>query len=112
VGEVHLLGIVPGKQTNRPGQADHATGIHKHRCCGVLAPIAKLRRAVIDSADPAGATLQILHKSQQKKGLSEELSAAGTLGTGFPVGTDIYCNLQDGTAYTYVNSVYPKSKGS
>ena len=32
------------------------TRIHKHRYCGVLAPNAKLRRAVIVSAGPAGAT--------------------------------------------------------
>jgi len=34
--------------------------IHKHRNCGVLAPNAWLRQAVIDSAGPAGATLQVL----------------------------------------------------
>jgi hypothetical protein len=45
--------------------------IHKHRYCGVLAPNAKLRRAVTASAGPAGATLQILEEARQKMGLPE-----------------------------------------
>jgi len=32
--------------------------IHKHRYCGVLAPNAKLRKAVIETAGPLGATMQ------------------------------------------------------
>jgi len=45
--------------------------IHKHRYCGVLAPNAKLRREVIESAGPAGATLQVLQEAQGKMGLGE-----------------------------------------
>ncbi len=45
--------------------------IHKHRYCGVLAPNAKLRKAVIETAGPAGATLQLLQDAQQKMGLEE-----------------------------------------
>jgi len=45
--------------------------VHKHRYCGVLAPNAKLRRAVIESAGPAGATLQVLQDAQQQMGLCE-----------------------------------------
>ena len=39
--------------------------VHKHRYCGVLAPNAKLRRAVIESAGPASATLQLLHVEER-----------------------------------------------
>ena len=45
--------------------------IHKHRYCGVLAPNAKLRRAVVESAGPAGATLQLLQEAREKMGLPE-----------------------------------------
>ena len=45
--------------------------IHKHRYCGVFAPNACLRRAVIESAGPAGATLHILQEARQKMGLQE-----------------------------------------
>ena len=48
--------------------------VHKHRYCGVLAPNAKLRRAVIETAGPAGATLQVLQDAQQKMGLEEGLT--------------------------------------
>jgi len=54
--------------------------IHKHRYCGVLAPNAKLRRAVIDSAGPAGATLQLLEDARAKMGLSEDEAAAESPG--------------------------------
>jgi hypothetical protein len=37
--------------------------IHKHRYCGVLAPNAGLRQAVIKSAGPAGTTLQVLQEA-------------------------------------------------
>ena len=40
--------------------------------CGVLAPNAKLRQAVIASAGPSGATLQVLQEAEQKMGLQEE----------------------------------------
>lgn len=45
--------------------------VHEHRYCGVLAPNAKLRRAVIESAGPAGATLQLLQEASEKMGLEE-----------------------------------------
>ena len=54
--------------------------IHKHRYCGVLAPNAKLRRAVIESAGPAGATLQLLEDAREKMGLPEDEAAAGLHG--------------------------------
>jgi len=44
--------------------------LHKHRYCGVLAPNAKLRRAVTESAGPAGATLQLLQEAQSRMGLT------------------------------------------
>lgn len=44
--------------------------LHKHRYCGVLAPNAKLRRAVTESACPAGATLQLLQDAQSRMGLT------------------------------------------
>jgi hypothetical protein len=51
--------------------------LHKHRYCGVLAPNARLRRAVTASAGPAGATLQLLREARQKMGLPEgEMTAA------------------------------------
>ena len=40
--------------------------IHKHRYCGVLAPNAKLRKAVIETAGPSGATLQLLTEARDK----------------------------------------------
>jgi hypothetical protein len=54
--------------------------IHKHRYYGALAPNAKLRRAVTESAGPAGATLQLLQEAQQKMGLSGAETAEGTNG--------------------------------
>ena len=40
----------------------------------MLAPNAKLRRAVIETAGPAGATLQVLQEAQQKMGLEEAVT--------------------------------------
>lgn len=45
--------------------------VHKHRYCGILAPNANLRQAVIESAGPAGATLKVLQEAQQSMGLEE-----------------------------------------
>jgi len=45
--------------------------IHKHRYCGVLAPNAKLRRAVTETAGPAAATLQLLQEARQKMGIPD-----------------------------------------
>jgi hypothetical protein len=49
--------------------------IHKHRYCGVLAPNAKLRRAIIASAGPAAATLLVLQQARQKMALPKAESA-------------------------------------
>jgi hypothetical protein len=46
--------------------------IHKHRYCGVLAPNARLRRAVIASAGPAAATLQLLEQATDKMALNAD----------------------------------------
>ena len=54
--------------------------IHKHRYCGVLAPNARLRRAVTESAGPAGATLQLLQEARQKMGLPQTEVAAEPTG--------------------------------
>jgi len=51
--------------------------IHKHRYCGVLAPNAKLRKAVTESAGPAGATLQLLQQARDKMGLQDTDTANG-----------------------------------
>jgi hypothetical protein len=44
---------------------------HKHRYCGVLAPNAQLRRAVVESAGPSGATLKILQGARRQMGLED-----------------------------------------
>jgi hypothetical protein len=46
--------------------------VHKHRYCGVLAPNAKLRRAVIETAGPSGATLQLLTEARDKMDLGQQ----------------------------------------
>jgi hypothetical protein len=45
--------------------------VHKHRYCGVLAPNANLRQAVIESAGPSGATLKILQEARRQMGLED-----------------------------------------
>ena len=45
--------------------------VHKHRYCGVLAPNARLRKAVTATAGPAGATLQVLEEARRKMGLAD-----------------------------------------
>ncbi|MFH1843201.1 MAG: transposase [bacterium] len=55
--------------------------IHKHRYCGVPAPNAKLRRAVTESAGPAGATLQLLREARQKMGMPETEAAVAPTGS-------------------------------
>ena len=47
--------------------------IHKHRYCGGLAPNAKLRKAVIESTGPAGATLQLLTAVREQMGLDDHV---------------------------------------
>jgi hypothetical protein len=49
---------------------------HKQRYCGVLAPNARLRKAVIESAGPAGATLQQLESAREKMGMGEGANGA------------------------------------
>ena len=49
--------------------------IHKHRYCGVLAPNARLRRAVTETAGPAGATLHLLQEAREKMRLPEAETA-------------------------------------
>ena len=46
--------------------------IHKHRYCGVLAPAARLRQAVIASAGPAGTVLQEIESARGSMGLCGE----------------------------------------
>jgi hypothetical protein len=55
--------------------------IHKHRYCGVLAPNAKLRRAVTESAGPAGATLQLLQEARDKMGLPDAEMPSAAVGS-------------------------------
>jgi len=50
--------------------------VHKHRYCGVLAPNAKLRKAVIETAGPSGATLQLLAEARDKMDIDKQDSAA------------------------------------
>ncbi len=50
--------------------------LHKHRYCGVLAPNARLRRAVTGSAGPAGATLQLLEEARDRMGLNDSSADA------------------------------------
>jgi hypothetical protein len=45
--------------------------LHKHRYCGVLAPNARLRRAVVATAGPTGATVQLLEEACARMGLSQ-----------------------------------------
>ena len=45
--------------------------VHKHRYCGVLAPNAKLRKAVIETAGPSGATLQMLTEARDKMDIDQ-----------------------------------------
>ncbi len=51
--------------------------IHKHRYCGVLAPNARLRSAVVATAGPAGATLQRLEQASDQMALHEPDASNG-----------------------------------
>jgi len=44
---------------------------HRHRYCGVLAPHARLRRAVTKTAGPAGTVYQEMEAARQAMGLGE-----------------------------------------
>ena len=46
-----------------------------NRYCGVLAPNAKLRRAVIETAGPSGATLQLLTEARDKMDIDHQESS-------------------------------------
>jgi len=48
--------LTPRELLDRLSQLITPPRVHKHRYCGVLAPKAKLRRAVIETAGPSGAT--------------------------------------------------------
>lgn len=61
--------------------------IPKHRYCGVLAPNARLRRAVTATAGAAGATLQLLQEVREKMGMAE--SEAAGVATGDEPGTSV-----------------------
>ncbi len=65
------LYLTPLELLDRLAQLITPPRIHKHRYCGVLAPNARLRQAVIESAGPAGATLQVLQEARDKMGLQE-----------------------------------------
>ena len=54
---------------------------HKHRYYGVLASNARLRRAVTETAGPAGATLQLLQEARQQMGLPAPERAAEPAGS-------------------------------
>ena len=58
-GRMELI-LTPLELLDRLSKLVTPPRLHKHRYCGVLAPNAKLRKAVIESAGPAGATLQLL----------------------------------------------------
>jgi hypothetical protein len=67
-GRTELI-LTPLQLLDRLSQLITPPRLHKHRYCGVLAPNAKLRRSVIESAGPAGATLQLLQGAREKMGL-------------------------------------------
>jgi len=68
-GRTELV-LTPVELLDRLAHLVTPSRIHKHRYCGVLAPNAKLRRAVTESAGPAGATLQLLQEAQSSMGLA------------------------------------------
>ena len=69
-GRMELV-LTPMELLDRLSKLITPPRIHKHRYCGVLAPNAKLRREVVESAGPAGATLQLLQEARAKMGLEE-----------------------------------------
>jgi hypothetical protein len=69
-GRTELL-LTPLELLDHLAQLVTPPRVHKHRYCGVLAPNAKLRRAVIESAGPAGATLQLLQEASAQMGLED-----------------------------------------
>ncbi len=71
-GRMELV-LTPLELLDRLSQLVTPPRIHKHRYCGVLAPNAKLRKSVIESAGPAGATLQLLTEAREKMGLDDSV---------------------------------------
>jgi hypothetical protein len=69
-GRTELI-LIPLERLDRLAHLVTPPRIHKHRYCGVLAPNAKLRRAVTASAGAAGATLQVIEQARRKMGLPE-----------------------------------------
>ena len=67
-GRTELL-LTPVELLDNLAQLVTPPRLHKHRYCGVLAPNARLRAAVISSAGLAGATLQRLEQARQSMGL-------------------------------------------
>ncbi len=65
------LYLTPLELLDRLGQLVTPPRIHKHRYCGVLAPNARLRQAVIQTAGPSGATLQLLQQASGQMGLPD-----------------------------------------
>ena len=70
-GRTELI-LTPLELLDRMSQLVTPPRLHKHRYCGVLAPNAKLRRSVIESAGPAAATLQLLTEARGKMGLQAD----------------------------------------
>ncbi len=64
-GKTELL-LTPIELLTRLADLISPPRLHKHRYCGVLAPRAKLHLAVVASAGPAGATLQLLEEVARK----------------------------------------------
>jgi hypothetical protein len=69
-GRTELI-LTPLELLNRLSKLITPPRVHKHRYCGVLAPNAKLRKAVIETAGPSGATLKLLTEAREKMELSE-----------------------------------------
>ncbi len=67
-GHMELI-LTPLELLDRLSKLVSPPRIHKHRYCGVLVPNAGLRRAVTETAGPAGATLQLLEEARHKMGL-------------------------------------------
>jgi hypothetical protein len=69
-GRTELI-LTPVELIHKLSQLITPSRIHKHRYCGVLAPNAKLRKAVIESAGPAGSTQLLLDKAREKMAIDE-----------------------------------------
>ena len=72
-GRTELI-LTPMELLDRLSKLVTPPRVHKHRYCGVLAPNAKLRRAVIESAGPSGATMKLLQDARREMGLDDPAS--------------------------------------